>query len=32
MMNDLPSPDVFALQRSGLNDFLFAVVGAEAMA
>lgn len=30
MMNDLPSPDVFALQRSGLNDFLFAVVGAEA--
>ena len=30
MMNDPPSPDVFALRRSGLNDFLFAIVGAEA--
>lgn len=26
----MPSPDVFALQRSKLNDFLFAGVGAEA--
>jgi hypothetical protein len=26
----MPSPDVFALRRSRLNDFLFAVVGPEA--
>jgi len=26
----MPSPDVFALRRSRLNDFLFAVVGREA--